>query len=157
MAGGGALWRQGELARASDNVVLSDGAPSRIPFLSFSSSELENLRTQALGTASLLHPLWQQPGVENILGCISNNLNQLAKSTKFLLLCLALKFLQTWLNRQERVIKLNLWNKNRPFGTSHTHTVGVPRSLSFFFLVSNHVVPPPHACMSEQGVGGQAA
>lgn len=110
---------------------------------------LKNLRMQALGTTSLLCSIWQQPSVENILGYISNNLNQLAKSTKFLLLCLALKFLQTWLNRQERVIKLNLWNKNRPFGTSHTHTAGVPKSLSFF-PVSNHVVLPPHACMSEQ-------
>lgn len=110
---------------------------------------LKNLRMQAFGTTSLLRSIWQQPSVENILGYISNNLNQLAKSTKFLLLCLALKFLQTWLNRQERVIKLNLWNKNRPFGTSHTHTAGVPKSLSFF-PVSNHAVLPLHACVSEQ-------
>lgn len=113
---------------------------------------LKNLRMQALGSTSLLCSIWQQPSVENILGYISNNLNQLAKSTKFLLLCLALKFLQTWLNRQERVIKLNLWNKNRPFGTSHTHAAGVPKSLSFFH-VSNCVVLPPHARALEQAQG----
>lgn len=113
---------------------------------------LKNPRMQALWTTSLLCSIWQQPSVENILGYISNNLNQLAKSTKFLLLCLALKFLQTWLNRQERVIKLNLWNKNRPFGTSHTHTAGVPKSLSFFH-VSNRVVLPPHTRVSEQTWG----
>ena len=83
------------MARAADSVALSDGAPSRIPLLSLNSSEVENLRMQALGTTSLLCSIWQQPSVENILGYISNNLNQLAKSTKFLLLCLALKFLQT--------------------------------------------------------------
>lgn len=115
---------------------------------------LKNLRMQALGTTFLLCSIWQQPSVENILGYISNNLNQLAKSTKFLLLCLALKFLQTWLNRQERVIKLNLWNKNRPFGTSHTHTAGVPKSLSFFH-VSNHVVLPPYTCVSEEAWGSK--
>lgn len=102
---------------------------------------LEPLASSVLSGSSLV---WK-----NILGYISNNLNQLAKSTKFLLLCLALKFLQPWLNRQERVIKLNLWNKNRPFGTSHTHTAGVPKSLSVFH-VSNRVVLPLHPHVSEQ-------
>lgn len=115
---------------------------------------LKTLRMHVLGTSCLFGSIWQQPSVENILGYISNNLNQLAKSTKFLLLCLALKFLQTWLNRQERAIKLNLWNKNRPFGTSHTHTAGVPTSLSFLH-VSNRVVLPPHARVSEQAWGSR--
>lgn len=131
------------------------GASSRIPPLSLSSSEVEKSEDAGFWNHFPPRSIWQHPSVENILGYISNNLNQLAKSTKFLLLCLALKFLQTWLNRQERVIKLNLWNKNRPFGTSHTYTAGMPKSLSFFH-VSNCVVLPPHACVSEQAWGSRS-
>lgn len=133
-AGVGTFWKQGEFAGASDNTPLSDGTPGRISLLSLDSVAVEKLGMQALGATSLLWSTWQQPSVENILGYISNNLNQLAKSTKFLLLCLALKFLQTWLNRQERVIKLNLWNKNRPFGTSHTHTQQGCQNRFHFFM-----------------------
>lgn len=92
--GGGAIWRQGRPPGPRQR-GRQCGVPRRAPVLSLSSSEVENRRTQALGSTSLLGSIWQHPSVENILGYISNNLNQLATSTKFLLLCLALKFLQT--------------------------------------------------------------
>lgn len=71
------------------------GAASGIPLLSLSSSGVEKSEDAGFWNHSPPRSIWQHPSVENILGYISNNLNQLAKSTKFLLLCLALKFLQT--------------------------------------------------------------
>lgn len=135
-AGVEVFWRKQELARASDNVSSRNEALNRIPAL------LPRFRRDwNMGGCRLFESLpssdlsGSRLSVENILDYISNNLNQLAKkkkNTRFLLLCLALTFLQPWLNRQERVVKLNLRNKNRSFGTSQTHTAGAPKSLLFF-------------------------
>lgn len=152
-AGVEVFWRKQELARASDNVSSRNEAPNRIPAL------LPRFRRDwNMGGCRLFESLpssdlsGSRLSVENILDYISNNLNQLAKkkkNTRFLLLCLALTFLQPWLNRQERVVKLNLRNKNRSFGTSQTHTAGAPKSL-LFFHVSNGVMLPSQVCDSGQ-------